>query len=103
MVLSIHGNSQIPILSGFDCLYFTTVILVLIKIQWELEITDIEFIYIFLCRLQVILSSVLSGLDLIEIPFFHQAIDLICSIGSGDLHSRAELGLLDTRTTMVYT
>lgn len=38
MVLSIHGNSQIPILSGFDCLYFTTVILVLIKIQWELEV-----------------------------------------------------------------
>ena len=38
MVLSIHGNSQIPILSGFDCLYFTTVILVLIKIQWELEL-----------------------------------------------------------------
>ena len=41
MVLSIHGNSQIPILSGFDCLYFTTVILVLIKIQWELELTVI--------------------------------------------------------------
>ena len=39
MVLSIHGNSQIPILSGFDCLYFTTVILVLIKIQWELELS----------------------------------------------------------------
>ena len=44
MVLSIHGNSQIPILSGFDCLYFTTVILVLIKIQWELEIICLIFV-----------------------------------------------------------
>ena len=38
MVLSIHKNSQIPILSGIDRLSYITILLVLIKIQWEIEI-----------------------------------------------------------------
>ena len=37
MVLSIHKNSQIPILSGIDRLSYITILLVLIKIQWEIE------------------------------------------------------------------
>ena len=41
MVLSIHKNSQIPILSGIDRLSYITILLVLIKIQWEIEIKSL--------------------------------------------------------------
>ena len=63
MVLSIHKNSQIPILSGIDRLSYITILLVLIKIQWEIEI-------IVLIDHHVI-SYLISILIFLEIFFDH--------------------------------